>query len=176
MSTKTIRLAQGRSRFTVCQATSLPVKRDITLAYMVSLAIALIMAIASVVGILYAQDLYSTSDQIQLSVVDALNLVVGLPALLGSMWLAQRGRLLGLLCWPGALLYVVYRYLASAKWVKASALSSAHSFKKSPTGLRSANLRSVTCARRTGFRLKAAGWAPFDTTSSLFIQDHWSHI
>jgi hypothetical protein len=30
------------------------------------------------------------------------------------MWLARRGRLLGLLCWPGALFYVVYRYLASA--------------------------------------------------------------
>jgi hypothetical protein len=90
------------------------VTRDITLAYVVSLAIALIMTIASVLGILHAQDLYPTSDQIQLPVVDALNLVIGLPALLGSMWLARRGRLLGLLCWPGALFYVVYRYLASA--------------------------------------------------------------
>jgi hypothetical protein len=28
--------------------------------------------------------------------------------LLGSMWLARRGKLVGLLCWPGALLYVLY--------------------------------------------------------------------
>jgi hypothetical protein len=43
---------------------------------------------------------------------DAVNLVVGLPALLGSVWLARRGRLSGLLLWPGALLYVLYNYLA----------------------------------------------------------------
>jgi hypothetical protein len=111
---ETIPVARGRSRFTACQAASLPVTQDITLAYVMSLAIVVTMAIASVVGILYAQDLYPARDQIQLPVVDGLNLVVGLPALLGSMWLARRGRLLGLLCWPGALFYVVYRYLASA--------------------------------------------------------------
>jgi hypothetical protein len=41
---------------------------------------------------------------------DALNLVVGLPILLGSLWLARRGALIGLLLWPGALFYVAYDY------------------------------------------------------------------
>jgi hypothetical protein len=30
------------------------------------------------------------------------------------MWLARRGKLLGLLCWPGVLLYVLYIYLSYA--------------------------------------------------------------
>jgi hypothetical protein len=42
---------------------------------------------------------------------DAFNLLVGLPILLGSMWLARRGNLIGLLCWPGALFYVLYMYV-----------------------------------------------------------------
>ena len=32
----------------------------------------------------------------------------GLPILLGSMWLARRGKLIGLILWPGALLCVPY--------------------------------------------------------------------
>jgi hypothetical protein len=31
---------------------------------------------------------------------------------LGCIWLARNGRLVGLLCWPGALLYVFYNYTA----------------------------------------------------------------
>jgi hypothetical protein len=41
---------------------------------------------------------------------DALSLVAGLPILLGSLWLARRGSLIGLLLWPGALFYVLYSY------------------------------------------------------------------
>jgi hypothetical protein len=44
------------------------------------------------------------------------------PLLLGAMWAARRGRLLGLLLWPGALFYTLYAYLpyaisASATWL-----------------------------------------------------------
>jgi hypothetical protein len=95
------------------QPASLPITRDLGLAYVLSLMIALTMTAVSVVGILFRAAIYPTDSQVQLPVVDALNLVVGLPALLGSMYLARRGRLLGLLCWPGALFYVVYRYLAT---------------------------------------------------------------
>ena len=42
-----------------------------------------------------------------------MNLILGLPILLGSMWLARRGRLVGLLLWPGALLYDFYNYIAN---------------------------------------------------------------
>jgi len=43
---------------------------------------------------------------------DVVNLLIGVPILLGSIWLARRGRLVGLLCWPGALLFVLYNYIA----------------------------------------------------------------
>ena len=42
---------------------------------------------------------------------DAFNHVVGAPLLLGSMWLARRESLVGLLFWPGALFYVLYWYV-----------------------------------------------------------------
>jgi hypothetical protein len=38
------------------------------------------------------------------------------------MWLARRGKLLGLLCWPGVLLYVLYIYVAYAIGVPFNAL------------------------------------------------------
>jgi hypothetical protein len=90
----------------------LPITRDLTLAYLVSLVIAFLMAVASVAGLLYRAAIYPT-DELLLSFLpnDALNLVVGLPILLGSMWLARRGKLIGLLCWPGALFYVLYVYV-----------------------------------------------------------------
>jgi hypothetical protein len=39
--------------------------------------------------------------------------VIGLPILLGSMWLARQGKLIGLLFWPGALFYGLCNYLVS---------------------------------------------------------------
>jgi len=90
----------------------LPVTRDLTLAYAISLAVALLMTVASVAGLSYRAAIYPT-DELLLSFIpnDVLNLVVGLPILLGSMWLARRGKLIGLLCWPGALFYVLYVYV-----------------------------------------------------------------
>jgi pilus assembly protein TadC len=38
---------------------------------------------------------------------DALAIVLGLPILLGSIWLARRGSLIGMLPWPGALIYLL---------------------------------------------------------------------
>jgi hypothetical protein len=90
----------------------LPTTRPLTFAYVLSLVIALFIAIASVVGILYRTLVYPTHELLLSQVpLDAVNLVIGLPVLLGSVWLAQRGKLIGLLCWPGALLYVLYIYI-----------------------------------------------------------------
>jgi hypothetical protein len=88
------------------------ITRDLTLAYVASLAIAFLMAVASVAGLLYRAVIYPT-DELLLSFLpnDALNLAIGLPILLGSMWLARRDKLIGLLCWPGALFYVLYVYV-----------------------------------------------------------------
>ena len=100
---------------TLSAPTSLPGSRRLTLAYASSLIIALLVAIASVAGLLYGNTLYPTEEMLLLKPpTDLFTLVVGLPLLLGSMWLARRGKLLGLLCWPGVLLYVLYIYVSYA--------------------------------------------------------------
>ena len=80
--------------------------------YALSLIIAILMAAASVTGLLYRAVIYSTDDLLQSFVSnDVVNLFIGLPILLGSMWLAQRGKLIGLLFWPGALFFVLRNYI-----------------------------------------------------------------
>ncbi len=90
----------------------LPVTHSLKLAYLLSLLIAVLTAAASITGILYPDDIYPT-DELQQSFLanDVVNLIIGLPILLGSMWLAKRGHLIGLLFWPGALLFALYNYL-----------------------------------------------------------------
>jgi hypothetical protein len=96
------------------QSTGLPITRDLSLAYAVSLVIALLVAVAAIAGILFRTAIYPTDELILAYLpVDAFHLVVGLPILLGSIWLARRGKLVGLLCWPGALLYVLYSYITN---------------------------------------------------------------
>lgn len=95
------------------QPEELPLTRDITLVYVFSLLVALVMTAVSAAGLIFRSDVYPT-EQLQQSFVanDVVNLVIGLPVLLGSTWAARRGRLLGLLLLPGALFYVVYNYVA----------------------------------------------------------------
>lgn len=88
----------------------LPLTHDPKLAYVSSLAIAVIMAIVSIAGILYWNVIYPAPQASSSVGSDAFNLVVILPILLVSMWLAHRGSLIGLLFWPGALFYVLYIY------------------------------------------------------------------
>jgi hypothetical protein len=96
------------------RSATLPVRRDLTLAYAISLAIALLVAGAAVAGLMFRTNLYPTDDLILAYLpVDAFHLFVGLPILLGSMWLARRGELTGLLCWPGTLFYVLYSYITN---------------------------------------------------------------
>jgi hypothetical protein len=105
---------------------SLPIKCDLTLTYRVSLGIAILMAVASAAGLtLGLAGLYGAHPKLAVGVTeaeagllvpgllgqDAFNLLVGFPLLLGSMWLARRGSLVGLLLWPGALFYVLYWYI-----------------------------------------------------------------
>ena len=91
----------------------LPITRNLTLAYALSLAITLLMASLSLGGLLYQSTLYPTSELRQSFLAnDVVNLLIGLPILLGSIWLTRRGKLVGLLLWPGALLYILYNYIA----------------------------------------------------------------
>ena len=93
--------------------TRLPTTHRLNGAYLSSLLIALGILVASAAGL--AADPagpYGTSVLVLVSRgADAANLVIVLPTLLGSMWVARRGSLIGLLLWPGALFYVLYAYL-----------------------------------------------------------------
>jgi hypothetical protein len=91
---------------------NLPIKSNLTLAYAISLLIAALMAVASLAGLLVPTTVYPTDELFQAFVPnDVVNLLIGLPILLGSLWLAWRGKLVGLLLWPGALFYVFYTYV-----------------------------------------------------------------
>lgn len=95
------------------RSTRLPLTRDLRLAYILSLLIAAVMTVASVAGLAVGATIYPGVEPTLFPLFvgqDALNLIVGVPLLLGSMWLARRGALIGLLLWPGALFYVVYDY------------------------------------------------------------------
>jgi hypothetical protein len=114
MSVKTIPNNIKKAGIARSQSASLPITRDLSLAYAVSVVVALLVAVAAIAGLLFGSTIYPTDELILAYLpVDAFHLVVGLPILLGSMWLARRGKLVGLLCWPGALLYVLYSYITN---------------------------------------------------------------
>jgi hypothetical protein len=91
----------------------LPVARDLTLAYLASLLVAIGIMVASGVGLASgAGGSHGDSSLVLVSQGgDVANLVLVLPILLGALWLARRGSIFGLLLWPGALFYVLYAYV-----------------------------------------------------------------
>jgi hypothetical protein len=91
---------------------TLPVVRDLKLVFISSMIVAFMMTFASVAGLVYTSSIYTSEELLQSFVSnDVINLIIGLPILLGSMWLAWRGKLIGLLFWPGAIFYVIYNYI-----------------------------------------------------------------
>ena len=93
----------------------LPILRDLSRDYMLSLLVAVLMAVASLAGLFFQSVIYA-DEALRHSFIsnDVVNLLIGLPILFASMALARRGKLIGLLFWPGALLYVTYNYIAYA--------------------------------------------------------------
>jgi hypothetical protein len=91
---------------------SLPLRYNLRLIYILSFIIAILMAIASIAGLLCQTDIYSTDELLQSFLpTDVTVLFIGLPMLLASIWLTWRGKLIGLLFWPGALFFVLYNYI-----------------------------------------------------------------
>jgi hypothetical protein len=91
---------------------NLPVKRGLRSIYTLSLIIALLMAVSSVAGILFQSKIYPSDELLSTFMSnDVVNLLIGLPIILGSMFLTMRKKLIGLLLWPGALFFVLYNYL-----------------------------------------------------------------
>ena len=108
-------------------ASSLPVKRELDQAYRLTLLITLLMVGASLVGLLTKGELYP-SEELRQSLLpnDVINLVVGLPTILVSLWLTRTGKLTGLLFWPGALVYVIYNTVAYLVAVPLTWISAAY--------------------------------------------------
>jgi hypothetical protein len=71
------------------------------------------MTAASLGGLLFPSLMYPSNKLRQAFLAnDVVNFLVGIPILLACMWLTKRGKLIGLLGWPGALLYTFYNYIA----------------------------------------------------------------
>ena len=90
----------------------LPVTNSLKLGYIFSLLIAILTVFTSLTSIIFKARVYPSEELLQSFLPnDIVNLLIGLPILLGSMWLARRGSLIGLLFWPGAILFGLYNYL-----------------------------------------------------------------
>lgn len=91
----------------------LPNRHNLKFIYGASLIIAVLLTIVSLAGLLLPDRIYPTKALLQsFKVNDLVNLIIGVPILLGSIHIARREKLIGLLFWPGALMYVVYNYIA----------------------------------------------------------------
>src|SRR5438552_2233792 len=113
MTTAIVERPRGRLNDRERWRSQLPVTRDLTLAYALSGVAAMLLLVTSVAGLLFGQRGLYVPDPATLPAFlgqDALSLIVGLPLLLGSMSLARRGSLGGLLAWMGALFYIAYSY------------------------------------------------------------------
>jgi hypothetical protein len=94
------------------RSASLPLRGSLALVTAFSVIMAILMAGAAGAGLLLQRTIYPSDDLHQAFVpTDVSILFIGLPMLLVSMWLARRGKLIGLLLWPGALFFTFYNYL-----------------------------------------------------------------
>lgn len=90
----------------------LPIRGSLRPNYTISLVIAILMVAAPSAGLLYQAEIYPSNDLLHSFLpTDVSVLLIGLPMLLGSMWLTWRGKLVGLLLWPGTLFFTLYNYL-----------------------------------------------------------------
>jgi hypothetical protein len=93
--------------------TRLPFTGSLLPFYISSLVIAALLVAASVAGLVYPDRVYPTQELLESALPnDPINLALGVPILIASIWLARRNKLVGLLFWPGALTFVVYNALA----------------------------------------------------------------
>lgn len=88
-----------------------PVTRRLTLETILSLIITALAAGAASTALLNPAQFYPADLMGSFVPTDIATLAISLPVLLGSLWLAQRRKLLGLLCWPGALFSILYTFI-----------------------------------------------------------------
>jgi hypothetical protein len=93
----------------------LPVKETPALFLLLSAAIGLIMTVLSGLGFLFTEVFYPDPRLLEQYLAnDLVNIILGLPLFIAALVLMRRGKLLGLLLLPGALIYVIYNYVGYA--------------------------------------------------------------
>lgn len=94
---------------------NLLVKNNVSLILFLSTAIALIMTVFSGLGFLLPDMFYPAPGLVEQYLAnDLVNIILGLPLFIAALVLLRRGKLLGLLLLPGALIYVIYNYVGYA--------------------------------------------------------------
>ena len=89
----------------------LPVKGSLGFLFGVSWFLAFLLLVTVLIGIIKQNILYPNKDVLLAFLpVDYFHLIIGLPVLVISLFLTQRGSLAGLLCWPGSLIYILYSF------------------------------------------------------------------
>ena len=93
----------------------LPLKDNISLVLFLSTAIAFIMSVLSGLGFLFQDVFYPAPGLLEQYLAnDLVNIILGLPLFIFALVFIRRGKLLGLLLLPGALIYVIYNYIGYA--------------------------------------------------------------
>ncbi len=86
-------------------------KQSLFLVYILTGLITVLLMGTSIYSLWQANRVYPTAELYQSYFPsDIINLIIGFPLLLLTLLLVRRGSLAGLLCWPGALFFVVYSY------------------------------------------------------------------
>jgi hypothetical protein len=90
-------------------------KHKLNQSFTLSVFIATLVAVGSLAGLFLPSVIYPGEELRRAFLAnDVVNLFIGLPTLVFSMWAARKGSLVGLLFWPGALFYVTYNSIAYA--------------------------------------------------------------
>ncbi len=96
-------------------ANSFLVKDDMKWINIGTLFVTVLITLVSLAGLVFTNVLYPTEELVlSFYVNDILTLVIGVPILLGSMRIANRDKLAGLLLWPGAFFFMIYNYIIYA--------------------------------------------------------------
>ncbi len=95
----------------VSSSNKLPIKRSITIAYVISIIIASILVFSFIIIQIYQDDIYKT-DVLKLAFVptDWVNIIIGVVLIIVSLLLCWRNKLIGLLFLPATLFFMVYSY------------------------------------------------------------------
>lgn len=92
--------------------TQLPIKGNFQILTVLSIITAILLGGISIAALLFGSSIYTTTALLEAFLPsDVAILVIGVPMLIASIWLTRRGKLVGLLFWPGALFFVFYNYL-----------------------------------------------------------------